>query len=205
MKKIYLLIAIISVLTLAGCGTTKETKKEDNLNVVNQQKRAFIETNKQFIYTAINKINEGYDIRLFDTRVLLMLPVGDDTSKSCIRVESGGSSPFNNGDWKYAYVGVVYDGTRYSYYLVSEDLIGNGRNLWNRNEINNNAESFLYLNNEGKNTELSNFLTEKYSIKNNDIHNLTDVEKTYFKKILDEYPKLEKIVYVAGGSNCRYK
>jgi prepilin-type N-terminal cleavage/methylation domain-containing protein len=93
----------------------------------NSRKSAYADTAANYIKGATNLVNEGQKYQFFDENVLYMIPVGHDTTKSCVALESGGQSPYNN-EYAEAYVGVVYDNDKgsYTYFFTSVDGSGQG-------------------------------------------------------------------------------
>lgn len=84
------------------------------------RKNAYVNTAVQYISAAQNLVNSNTDLNLFDTEVLYLIPVGHNKNTSCITLEKGGQSPFNDM-WVYSYVGIVYTGTGYNYFYTSMD------------------------------------------------------------------------------------
>jgi len=66
----------------------------------------------------------GTDLKLYKSDTLYLISVGDDKTKSCVPLESGGKSPYSD-TWKYAFVGITYSTEGYSYYFIAEDGEGN--------------------------------------------------------------------------------
>ena len=93
----------------------------------NSRKSAYADTAANYIKGATNLVNEGKKYQFFDEGILYMIPVGHDTTKSCVALESGGQSPYNN-TYSEAYVGVTYDNDKgsYTYYFTSVDGSGQG-------------------------------------------------------------------------------
>ncbi len=205
MKKIYLLITIICIFTLTGCGS-KEVKKEEtktvNDYVSNAKKKTWVDVGVSYLKSAVNKVNEGGRLALFSSDILYIIPVGN--GKSCVKVEYEVESPFSN-TWKYAYVVAVYDGAGYEYYYIAEDGAGYGVNLLTRKELMDNGTEFMYLNSNRDSKDFGDYLTQKYNINENDLHELTNLEKSAYQKILSKYSNIRKVVYISGESNCKYQ
>ena len=93
----------------------------------NSRKSAYADTAANYIKGATNLVNEGVKYPFYDEGVLYMIPVGHDKAKSCVALESGGQSPYNN-EYVLAYVGVTYDNDKgsYTYYFTSVDGSGQG-------------------------------------------------------------------------------
>ena len=93
----------------------------------NSRKSAYADTAANYIKGATNLINEGAYVQAYDESVLYMIPVGHDKTKSCVQLESGGQSPYNN-EYKMAYVGFTYDNEKgsYNYYFMAVDGSGQG-------------------------------------------------------------------------------
>lgn len=184
--------------------------------IQNSRKSAYVDTASAYIDAVRTKVNEGKGLRLYSTNTLYMIPVGHDKAKSCVSVESGGQSPFND-EWKYAYVGVTYDGEGYSYYAFMEDKSGQGLPMIGQNKLADEGTDWLYSSyastlksgKEGITKAFSNDEATKYGTKVNSTATSTD-EKEAFEVALEKttsdstttYGKTN-IVYV--GSDCEYK
>jgi hypothetical protein len=208
-KKIFLLL-VLCLCLFVGCGDNKKEEGAgiDNNNSIgeyqlNAKKAAYIDILVAFSKATVNKVNEGGKLQFFSEKYLYMVPVGEDGS-SCVQVEYGGKSPFDAG-WNYAYVGVVYTGTRYEYYVIGEDTKGNGIPFLQQRELNENGTNYLYLDGKEQNKELSTYLKSQYKITANDTHSLTSLEKTAFKEALKNNSQITTIVYVANANPCTYK
>ena len=206
MKKFYLLITIICIFSLTGCGEIKRETDIVNDYISNAKISAWVDTGSNYIKSTINLVNEGRKLLLFSSDILYMIPVGNDANKSCVKVEYGADSPFSNS-WNYAYVGVAYNSIvgNYSHYFIAEDGAGYGVNLLTRKEFMSNGNNLMYFNSSRDNKDFGDYLTQKYNIKENDIHELTNLEKSAYQKILSEFPTITKVVYIAGGSDCRFQ
>ena len=85
--------------------------------IENSRKSAYIDTAKELISGARNLANEG-KLSMFDTNTMYYIPT------KCVSTENGGESPY--GEFKEAYVGVIYTGEGYNYYWISVDSAGQG-------------------------------------------------------------------------------
>ena len=85
--------------------------------ISDSRKETYIDTARQYIKAAAHMVNEGNQ-DFFDTDSTYFIPV------KCIKVESGGDSPY--GKFDKAYVLVTYDNETYKYYWISRDLTGQG-------------------------------------------------------------------------------
>ena len=66
---------------------------------------------------------------------IYFIPVSNDSAKSCVELEKGGTDPF--GAWKEAYVAVHYDADKFSYdyYFTFYDDAGYGMQLTKSDDI----------------------------------------------------------------------
>ena len=117
-KKGFTLIELLAVIIILGILMIIAIPSVTTY-IQNSRKSAFVDTASAYIDAVRAKVNEGEDLKLFATKTLYLIPVGN-TSISCVSVESGGKSPFSD-TWEYAYVGVVYNGKGYDYYFVGQD------------------------------------------------------------------------------------
>ena len=143
-------------------------------------------------------------MKLFSDDILYLIPVGREASKSCAPTATDSKSPYSDS-WNYAYVGVIYSEDTYNYYYIAEDSAGFGINILTRDELINKGTSLMYSNSNRNNKEFGDYLIEKYNIKANDEHKLTNLEKTAYKDILSKFSKITKVVYIADGTNCKYQ
>ncbi len=164
---------------------------------INALKKAYVDTLVSFSKATVNKVNEGAKLQFFSKNYLYMVPVGEDGS-TCAPVEIDGRSPYETG-WNYAYVGVVYTGVGYDYYVIAEDGKGTGIPFLTQRELNSNGTNHMYMNENGQNKELSTYLKSKYKITSNDEHNMTALEKEAFSEA-----NVSKIVYISSNT-CSYR
>ena len=76
------------------------------------RKESYILTAKQYVKGATNLVNKG-KLNMFDTNTTYYIPA------KCIKLESGGDSPY--GKFSPAYVVVTYSGDNHRYYWTSRD------------------------------------------------------------------------------------
>ena len=98
------------------------------------RKSAYIDNVKQYITAASTAVTSGGNIEFYDEETLLMVPVGPDETKSIIKLEKGGQSPYSS-TYYYAYVGIVYDGENYDYYFTAVDNAGQGLAMAKQKDI----------------------------------------------------------------------
>ncbi len=80
--------------------------------ISNSRKSSYIDTAKNIIDGARNKVNEG-KLDVYNPTVTYYLP------GSCINTENSFKSPY--GEFTEAYVGVTFNGDNYNYYWISTD------------------------------------------------------------------------------------
>ena len=117
MKKKVLLLLL--VLCLVGCGKKNDYESEDNY-IKASKKDVFVEYLKLYITSARLEVNSSVNYKIYDNNTLYLIPAGSN-EYSCIK---GNGSPY--GEWKYLYIGVLYDDYSYRYYLIGEDEKGYG-------------------------------------------------------------------------------
>jgi hypothetical protein len=215
MKKNILVLLLVFSTLLVGCNSksnNNDYNETANNYMTNSKKSAFIDIASAYIDAVRTKVNEGMKLRIYSTDTLYMVPVGHDKSKSCVSVEYGGQSPFND-EWKYAYVGVTYDGEGYSYYAFMEDKSGQGLPMIGQNKLADEGTDWLYSSyasalksgKEGITKAFSNTEATNYGTKVASAATSAD-EKIAFEVALEKngetYGKTN-IVYV--GSDCEYK
>ena len=85
--------------------------------ISDSRKETYIDTARQYVKGAVNLTNQG-KLDMFDTDTTYYIP------STCIKLESGGDSPY--GKFDPAYVIVTYDNESYNYYWLSRDVQGMG-------------------------------------------------------------------------------
>ncbi len=127
-KKGFTLIELLAVIIILGVLMIIAIPSVTTY-IQNSRKSAYVDTAVAYADGVKTRVNEGKDFQLYSTETLYLIPVGDKTKadggKSCVSVESGGQSPFSN-TWDYAYVGVTFNGSNYSYFFVGQDGAGQG-------------------------------------------------------------------------------
>ena len=99
-----------------GVQNMEEQKKSDLINIAN----LYVNNTKMLVEgSTLSKVTDG--------NLLILIPVGNDSSVSCTLLEAGGASPYNS-TWKMAFVGVIYnyDNQMFDYYFTGVDGSGNG-------------------------------------------------------------------------------
>lgn len=216
-KKLLILLFIVMSITLVGCGKTEKEDDSGNKNnqdgyVERSKKSAFIDISTSFVESARTKVNEGKELRFFNTDILYMIPVGTDSSKYCVTVEYSGESPYGDS-WSYAYVGVVYNGKGYNYYFIGEASTGVGVPFLTLKDLYDSGTEYIYKSyasslseptkdNKGITKNFSNYLNGIYGTKVKE-RELTDDEKIAFAAIKNVEKVPTKILYV--DSNCKYE
>lgn len=130
-KKGFTLIELLAVIIILGVLMIIAIPSVTEY-ISSSRKKAYIDIAGQYISTVITKVNQAENLKFFEENTLYLVKVGHE--KACVSLEKGGQSPFND-TWKYAYVGVVYTGSGYDYYYMSEDASGEGIRLVLQKEL----------------------------------------------------------------------
>ena len=151
MKKRNIVILLLFAISLVGCGSRNDLKKN---YIENSKKASFVDIAMTYINSVSNEVNMGYELSFFSTDTLYLVPIGDIYYKfggsSCVIVESGGKSPYSD-NWKYAYVGVIYNGEGYQYFFVAEDESGHGISFMTSKELVDNGHKHIYASKDDEN------------------------------------------------------
>lgn len=121
-KNAFTLIELLSVIIILGILMLIAVPSVTEY-ITSSRKNAFVTTAAAYITAVRNKVNQGEELKLYDENVFYFVQVGPNKDNSIVFLEKGGSSPFNN-TWDYAYVGVVYSGSGFSYYFMGKDASG---------------------------------------------------------------------------------
>ena len=141
-KKGFTLIELLAVIIILGILMIIAIPSVTTY-IQNSRKSAYVDTASAYIDAVRTKVNEGKDLQFFSTETLYMVPVGSDAASSCVSVESGGKSPFSE-TWKYAYVGVIYTGTGYNYFYISEDGANQGIPFVTQEKLSEDGNDLIY-------------------------------------------------------------
>ena len=222
-KKV-LCICIFIIVLFSGCRLRLKEKNESSIDAVksvenyleNSRKNAYVDTSSAYIDAVRMKVNQANNFKFFEPDILYMVPVGHDSTKSCVSLESGGNSPFSN-TWNYAFVGVLYNGNGYNYMFIGEDQKTYGLGLINESVLLQKGTSFIYSSyndNVAKeaniNEKSSSILKKYYNSKTNSILNVNDLQDDILLKsvLCTNTPSngnltenIKKVIFV---SECKY-
>ncbi len=132
-KKAFTLIELLAVIIILGVLLLVAVPSVTEY-ILHSRRSAFVNTAVSYISAVRNKVNQGEELKLYEEDVFYFVQVGPNKEKSLVSLEKGGSSPFNSS-WDYAYVGVIYSGTGFSYYFMGKDGSGQGIELISEAEL----------------------------------------------------------------------
>ena len=184
-------IIILGVLMLIAIPSVTEY-------ISSSRKSAFIDTASSYISTVRNKVNAGEELKFYEPTAFYLVQVGHDKTKSCVSLEKGGASPFND-TWRYNYVGVTYDGNGYSYYYMAQDASGQGIELLAENTMARDGKELV-------NTGFPNFSSIYNDIGNATYANVAATNAALVDAISDAGITATTIVVVNkdASGNCAY-
>ena len=206
---------IFGIWFMAFSGGSKENKEneennsnsqnteynEENNIIENSKRAAYADTVSAFIAATRNKVNEGRSFQLYSQDDLYMIPIGND-NKSCVSVE-GGSSPYSNS-WNFAYVGVTYDGSGYSYYYIGEDGDGNGFEFTDYMSLaKGQIDTFYNKKNPSTKSFISSLKEQYLKTSEGTKYHDTFTSDSEYSELLNNVSK-KKIKFVLSGE-CKYK
>ena len=187
-KKGFTLIELLAVIIILGVLMIIAIPSVTTY-IQNSRKSAWVDTSVAYVKSTVNKVNEGGKLQFFTEKVLYMVPVGHVAKSSCVSVESGGQSPFSD-TWRYAYVGVVYNGKGYDYYFIGEDGAGQGIKFTTQKDLNDKGTDNMYSVTEVKDGTGYKVLADKYK---------TEVNTTYSSSTnATDYGKLKTVLTTTG-------
>ena len=141
-KKGFTLIELLAVIIILGILMIIAIPSVTSY-IQNSRKSAYVDTAVGYMDAVMKEVNASKDLRFFSTNTLYLVSVGHNKDHSCVSVESGGQSPFSD-EWKYAFVGVTYDGKGYSYYFIAEDMAGQGVSFIDKKELTDEGTDYIY-------------------------------------------------------------
>ena len=141
-KKGFTLIELLAVIIILGVLMIIAIPSVTTY-IQNSRKSAYVDSAVAYVDAIRNKVNEADKIKFYSTETLYLIPVGNDATKSCVSVETGGQSPFSD-TWTYAYVGVTYTGSGYNYFFVGEDGAKQGLPFLEQKELADEGTDKIY-------------------------------------------------------------
>ncbi len=103
--------------------------------ITQSRKKTLVNSIDSFISAVTTAVNEQEFGALSNQEKIYFIPVSNDSTKSCVELEKGGTDPF--GVWQEAYVAVHYDADKFSYdyYFTFFDDAGYGMKLTKSDDI----------------------------------------------------------------------
>ena len=141
-KKGFTLIELLAVIIILGVLMIIAIPSVTTY-IQNSRKSAFVDSAVAYVDAVKNKASEGKKMQFYATDTLYLIPVGHESKKTCVSVESGGQSPFSD-KWNYAYVGVIYTGEGFSYFFVGEDGANQGVPFLDRKTLAEDGTDYIY-------------------------------------------------------------
>ena len=126
-KKGFTLIELLAVIIILGVLMIIAIPSVTEY-ISSSRKSAFVDTASGYIDSVRTKVNQSTTLQFYDVNTLYLVPVGNQNDGVCVSDEKGGTSPFSD-QWKYAYVGVTYNGKNYNYYFMAKDGSNQGINF----------------------------------------------------------------------------
>lgn len=116
--------------------------------VLQAKKNSYTVTAEQYIRSLSLKVNSGSSLTLTDPSRAYLIKVSNIVADNgCVKLESGGTSPF--GDWIASYVLVIFNGNGWEYYFTALDDGGYGMDPWHQRTLNNKEIPFANYTSSG--------------------------------------------------------
>ena len=200
-KKGFTLIELLAVIIILGVLMIIAIPSVTTY-IQNSRKSAWVDSSVAYVKSTVNKVNEGGKLQFFTEHVLYLVPVGHEAGKSCVSVESGGQSPFSD-TWRYAYVGVVYNGKGYDYYFIGEDGAGQGIKFTTQKDLNDKGTDEMYSVSEVKSGNGYEVLANNYKATGNATYSSSKDAVNYGK--LNAILKIDNVLVPATSSSVPTK
>ncbi len=195
MKKKILLVLI--TILLVGCSLKTDTIKPEERETKGPSKAALANQVVNYIRAVSLKVNEMRKLQFYDATTLFMVPVGNDSSKSCVTLEGSDSN-----SWKFLYVAVAFTGNGYDYFAIGETTTGRGFEMTVQEDFKINIEEVIYE--ASGDSQFKNDLISHYNATTNETRELNETEKEAFDNVISKHNKIKYIAYIAGGPKCSY-
>ncbi len=195
MKKIFLIILFILVLTSVGCLFLFNNEKD---NSVDNRKEEYYNNVSMYVRDVMVKINDGIEYKYNSTDTMLFIPAGNKIT--CVS-DNILNSPFGNS-WKYIYVGVYFNGEEYLYSVGSKDEKNYAIDLITQKDF----FSYDYNKIDKKNKNSIKEFIDNYKEKStgNKEYSINDLSKTLKSFIKSNYKKVKKVVFI-DPNDCSYE
>lgn len=136
-KILVLMLCLVAVFTLTACDKKEDSKEEKKYSIKDNANNQIYSTVISSYVTEVMILVNTQKISAFKTDTLYLVPVGNDLANSCNSEATPGVK------WTYAYVGVVYNGEKYTYYFTGKDDKGKGFDLIGYDNLNTDALKYL--------------------------------------------------------------
>ena len=159
--------------------------------ISNARDSSYLDLASSYIKSATNLVNEGKKVEIYKEDVLYLIPVGNDSMYSCVRLESGGMSPYSSS-FKMAYVGVTYDNDEgeFDYFFTSVDGSGKGIKFSSSIDIANGDVSVEDISKYAVKLHQTYLGQESYEAE-------IDEESDVDIPIMEEYANVDKIIVLS--------
>lgn len=190
---IFILLLEIGLVIGGSIFITKNVFNNDNVEQElsdNSDYVDYIEILSEFVNAVRTEVNKAERFQFFDVETLYLVPVKNGKC-NLIKYDL---EPVFGDEWEFVFVGVIYNGAKYDYYVIALDDAGYAVDFVAYNDLSKKSANDLVTSKD----KLSIDLTKMYNLSENRRY-VSEIIYDYYHKppyLFDEYDGLKKLVEV---------